>query len=119
MLYKELTIKDKEYKLRLNARACVDLERRLKMNPVNVLMDLQNEKFPPLGQVLMIFHASLQEYQHGIKEDDVFALYDEYCAEGHDLITFITDVITPLLIDAGLLPSEDEAAKIIEEQRKN
>ena len=119
MLYKTVTIKDKDYKCRLNAKACVDLERKLKTNPVNILLDLQLEKFPPLGQILMIFHASLLEMQHGIKEDDVFELYDTYCENGKNYIDFINEVIMPVMVDAGLLPNEDEAQKIIEEQAKN
>lgn len=119
MLYTTVTIKEKDYKCRLNAKACVDLERKLKTNPVNILMDLQNEKFPPLGQILMIFHATLQELQHGIKEDEIFDLYDAYCEDGKNYIDFINEIIMPVMVNAGLLPNEDEAKKLIEEQAKN
>ncbi len=115
MLYNTITINDKEYKLRLSAQSCVELEKKLKTNPVNILMQIEKEVFPPLGQLLMIFHAALTEYNHGITEADVFKLYDEYVAQNKNYIDFVHEVIMPTMTAAGLLPNEKE----IEEIEKN
>ena len=50
MLYTTFTVKDRDYKLRLNAKACVDLEKKLGTNPVNIFMAMAGNdmKLPSL-----------------------------------------------------------------------
>ena len=36
MLYTTFTVKENDYKCRLSAKACVDLERKMGTNPLNV-----------------------------------------------------------------------------------
>ena len=55
MLYTTFTVKDKEYKARLNAKACVDLEKKLGTNPLNVVVEIANQKtLPELNKMLLI-----------------------------------------------------------------
>lgn len=96
MLYTTMVVKDKEYKLRISARSCVDLEKKLGENPLNVLVAATDEnKIPTLSSFLMILHAAIQQYQHGITLDDVYDIYDEFVDEGHgimDLVPIIYEV---------------------------
>lgn len=110
MLYTTITIKDKEYKARINAKACVDLEKKLGTNPLNIFINMasgDNFIMPSLGSMLIILHAALQAYEHKITMDDVYDLYDDFVAEGHNL----TDLV-PIIVDiykvSGLIPEEVE-----------
>lgn len=108
MFYTTLTIKDKEYKCRLNAKACVDLEKRLGTNPLNVFTKVaSNGEVPSLETLLMILHASLQAMEHGITLEKTYELYDAYVEEGHtmvDLIPFILDIFKT----SGFFVEEEE-----------
>lgn len=97
MLYKEFIIKDKEYKAVLNASASVQAEEKLGENPLNILIEIsENEnRIPELKKLLVILHASLQKYQHGITFADTYDLYDDFIEDGHqmaDLIPIIVDI---------------------------
>lgn len=116
MLYTTFTVKDRDYKLRLNAKACVDLEKKLGTNPINVFMGMVNDniKFPTLNVLINILHQSMQALEHGITIDKVYEIYDDFIEEGHSM----TDLI-PVIIDvfkvSGLLPEDTEEV----EEEKN
>ena len=77
MLYTVLNVGDKEYKCRLTAKACVDLERRMGQNPLNVFTEIQkSNELPKVEDIIMILHASLQALEHNISLDDTYAIYD-------------------------------------------
>lgn len=95
MLYTEINIRDKDYKLRLDARACVSLEKKLGKSPLNIFMEAQDGGLPKLADIIAILHASLQKYQSGISEVDTYDLYDEYVDSGKtftDLIPVILEI---------------------------
>lgn len=95
MLYTIITIKDNEYKARLNAKACVDLEKRLGTNPLNVFSKIANNgEIPELTTLISILHASLQAYNHGITIDKTYELYDQFIDDGHTMIDLI-----PILLE--------------------
>lgn len=97
-MFTTFTVKDTNYKLRLDAKACVSLEDRLGTNPLNVIIQMiqgNTIKMPSLKVLLTIIHEALQPYNHGISMDDVYAIYDDYIADGHamaDLIPVILDI---------------------------
>lgn len=95
MLYTTITIKEKDYKARLNARACVDLEKKLGTNPLNVFASIANSNaIPDLSSLITILHASLTAYQHGITLDDTYAIYDDFIEDGHTMMEII-----PIILD--------------------
>ena len=103
-----IKIKDKDYNLRLNAKACVELERKLGKNPLNVFISADG--MPLFEDMIKVFHSSLTEFQHGITLDNAYELFDEYCEEGGDIAKF-TVLITDIFRDAGFIPKENENAK--------
>lgn len=111
MLYTTLTIKDRDYKLRLNAKACVDLEKKLGTNPLNVLVDMfgANDKInlPSLEKIIYILHASLQAYEHGFNIDKTYELYDDFIMDGHNQMDMITTIAEVFKV-SGLIPEEAE-----------
>ena len=114
MLYTTFTVKDRDYKARLTAQACVDLEKKLGTNPLNVFVrmmgDGENFNLPSLGEMIAIIHASLQAYEHGISIDKTYEIYDAFIEDGHNQMDLF-----PILIEifkvSGLIPEEVETEK--------
>lgn len=107
MLFHSFTIGGKDYKGRLSAKTCVELEKKLGTNPLNVFMAIaQKGEMPNLEVLITILHASLTQFNHGIKLEDTYTIYDEFVDEGHSLMDLV-----PILLDifkvSGLIP-EDE-----------
>ena len=92
MLYKELKIGNKEYKLRINTRDAVMLEKSLGgINPLAIFGG--GERIPTITEMVTILHASLQQYHHGITLDDTYDIFDEYLNDGHTTTNFITVIV--------------------------
>lgn len=102
MLYTTLKIKETEYKLRLNAKNAVQLEKKLGRHPLSILMDMQESTLPKTEDVIFILHASLQAYQHEITEDKTYDLYDLFMEEHgiEDLVNLIVEIYQT----AGFIP---------------
>lgn len=107
MLYTTLTVAEKDYKLRLNAKNAVDLEKKLGSNPVNIFtsISIDKNKMPDLETLILIFHYSLQEYNHGFTLDRAYELYDNMVDEGKDF-TDLLAVIVEVFQVSGLLPKD-------------
>ncbi|MEK4628111.1 DUF6096 family protein [Solibacillus sp. FSL R7-0682] len=96
MQYTTLKVGEQEFKLRATASAIVELEKKLGgRNPLQVLMTVENGEIPAVGNLLLILHASLQKYHHGMTWEKVLELYDDYVDVGNTY----TDLI-PVMIDA-------------------
>lgn len=116
MLYTIFNVGNKEYKCRLTAKACVDLEKRMGGNPLNVFTDIQKSRqLPRLEDIIMILHASLQAYEHGITLDDVYSIYDQYVDEGNSLMELIP-VILEIFKVSGFF-KEDQQEKNLKAEK--
>lgn len=97
MLYASFKVGEKEFKLRAPANAIIDLEKKLGgRNPLDILLEVeQNGKLPTVGELLLILHATLQKYHHGMTFEKVLELYDEFVDEGKTYVDLI-----PIMMDA-------------------
>ena len=109
MLYKTITIKGKDYKARLTARAIVDLEKKLGTNPINVFtkMAATGDYLPDLETIILMFHASLQAMEHGISLDKAYELYDDMVEEGNTIVDFI-NILLDIFKVSGMIPEAEE-----------
>lgn len=107
MNYIDLEIGDKSYKLRLNTRSIVLLEKQLGCNPLNIFGT--GDTVPTITTMVAILHASLQQYNHGITLNDAYDLFDEYL-ENHNSTDFIT-VIIDIYKASGIIPKEENKIK--------
>lgn len=111
MLYTTISVGNKEYKARLNAKACVDLEKKLGTNPLNIFVkmlgDGENIILPSLGDLIAILHASLQAYHHGISVDKAYEIYDDFVNEGHNIMDLVA-IVGEIYKVSGLMPEEVE-----------
>lgn len=112
MLYHTFTVNDKDYKCRLTARACVDLEKKLGENPLNVFISIANNgvELPKLESLITILHASMQSMEHNMSLDKVYELYDEYVDAGHTMMDLIPEVLEIFKV-SGFFNEEQVNAK--------
>lgn len=89
-------VEDVEYKLKLSTSAIVKLEEEFKVNLMTVI-----DGMPPLKIMLKITHGAMQKFHHGIKEKDVYDIYEKYVEEGGSQTAFMTDVLMPIYQASG------------------
>lgn len=103
MNYIDFEVGNKTYKLRLNTRNIVVLEKQLGCNPLSIFGN--GDTVPTITIMVAILHAALQQYNHGITLNDAYDIFDDYLAEGKASTDFI-----PVIIDvykaSGILPKD-------------
>lgn len=102
MMYYEFEVGNKVYKLRLNTRNTIALEKALGCNPLGVFGD--GNTLPTVSQMVNILWASLQAYEHGISLNDAYDIFDKYL-ESHVMTDFF-NVIVEVYKVSGLMPNE-------------
>ena len=104
MMYKEFEVGNQTYKLRLDTRAIVALEKKLGCNPLAIFGD--GDTIPPVSAMIAILHAALQPLEHGYTEDAAMKIFDEYL-KSHIMTDFLT-VIIDIYRVSGLIAQETE-----------
>lgn len=108
MMYVDFSAGNKDYKLRLNTRNVVALEKQLGCNPLTIFGN--GETMPTITTLVQVLYASLQQYNHGISLNDAYDIFDDYLADGNTMTDFL-----PVLIEvykvSGLIKNEDASPK--------
>lgn len=107
MLYTTVTIKEKEFKLRLNANMTVQVEKQIGKNPLAVVAGLADGIIPTLNDLLIILWGALQPYHSGYTIKKVYDLYDDYVADGKSLMD-LAELIMDVMKVSGFI-KDDEA----------
>ena len=103
-MFTELIVGGYSYKLRLNTKASVALEKALGYNAISMFMEIDNGVMPKLGDILIVLHAMLQPLNHGTSMEKVYEIFDQYVEDGHsmyDLIPLFVEVFQ----ESGYMPS--------------
>ena len=100
MMYVNFTAGNKDYKLRLNTRNIISLEKQLGCNPLMIFSD--ENTMPTLTVRVNILHASLQAYNHGITLTDAYTIFDEWLDDGN-LMTDFLQIIVEIYRVSGLM----------------
>lgn len=108
MMYIDFEAGGKAYKLRLNTRNIVALEKQLGRNPLAIFGT--GETIPTITEMVNILHAALAQYQHGITLNDAYDIFDRYLEDGHTMTDFIP-VILDLYKASGLIRTEENPEK--------
>ena len=105
MMYVDFTAGNKDYKLRLNIRSTVSLEKKLGVNPLMIFGD--GETIPTITTMVNILHAALQQYHHGISVDDAFSVFEAWLNDGNTITDFL-----PIIIDvykvSGIIKQDED-----------
>lgn len=99
---------NKTYKLRLNTRNIVLLEKQINCNPLSIFGE--GDTVPTVTIMVAVLHASLQQYNHGITLNDAYDIFDEYL-ETHSAVDFL-----PIILDvykaSGIIPKDNEEKNV-------
>lgn len=98
-------VKDREYKLKLKTSAVCQLEDKLKCNLLNLV-----DGVPPLSTMLLVTHAAMKDWEHGIKFTEVQDLFDEYCEDGGSQTDFMTDIFLEIYSVSGFFSQAQSEA---------
>lgn len=107
MMYVDFEAGNKAYKLRLNTRNVVALEKQLGGNPLSIFGD--GSKLPTISELVAVLWASLQQYQHGITQNDAYDIFDSYL-ENHVMTDFF-EVVLDVYRVSGLIQAEGNTEK--------
>lgn len=105
MMYVDFVAKDKEYKLRLNTRQTVALEKVLGCNPLTIFG--AGDTVPTITVMVAILHSSLQAYHHGLTMVDAYDIFDSYLEDGNTITDFIP-VILDIYKASGLIKDDKQ-----------
>lgn len=106
MEYYELKTSKNEYKLRLNVRAVVALEKDLGKNPLYVFTN----KIPEIEDMVKILYHSLKHYQPETTMDDAYNIFDEWVEDNH-IIGEFSGVCVDLYTQSGLFKPQGTEEK--------
>lgn len=108
MMYVDFHAGDKDYKLRLNTRAVVALEKQLGCNPLGIFGD--GESIPTITTMVTVLHASLQALHHGININDAYDIFDAWLEDGNASVDFV-HILLDVYKVSGIIPKEVSAEK--------
>lgn len=91
MLFYDFEVGGKPYKLRLNTRNTVALEKLLGSNPLGIFGD--GETIPTVTTMVSILYCSMQQYHHGITLNDAYDIFDKWIEDGHSVTDFIPVIL--------------------------
>lgn len=109
MNYIDFEAGNKAYKLRLNTRNTVALEKVLGCNPLHIF-DTTGATLPSVTSMVAVLHASLQQYHHGITMTDAYGIFDDYLEDGNTMDSFVF-VILDIYRASGIIPKEADTEK--------
>ena len=109
-MYTELTIGNETYKLRLTTRTSINLEKALGYNPLNLLMEMEQNKMPKMGDMIIVLQAMLQSLHHGFNVDKTMDLFDAYVEDGHSMFDLIP-VFVEVFEKSGYISKPGENAE--------
>lgn len=89
-----------KYKLKLDTAGISELEQKYKTNLMNV-MGTGNGGMPALTVMLDVAHVAMRKYHHGIKREQINALFDKYLDEGGSQLNFYTEVYMGIFTVSG------------------
>lgn len=105
MMYTDFEANGKQYKLRLNTRQVIVLEKQLGCNPLTIFG--AGDTIPTVTVMVNILHCALQQYQHNITLNDAYDIFDEWLVDGNTATDFL-----PIIIDiykvSGLMKNDNE-----------
>lgn len=107
-MYVDFTAGNKDYRLRLNTRNVVMLEKQLGCNPLSIFGD--GDTLPTITEMVNILYCSLLQYNHGISLNDAYDIFDSYLDDGHSATDFI-QIILDIYKVSGLIKSDEVTEK--------
>ena len=109
MMYVDFRAGEKDYKLRLNTRNIVTLEKTLKGNPISIFGT--GDRIPTITEMVAILHNAMQTYHHNITLNEAYDIFDAYIAEGNAMTDFITVIVDVYRVSGIINDNKDNSEK--------
>jgi hypothetical protein len=106
MLYYEFKAGNKAYKLRLNTRNTIMLEKALGCNPLAIFGN--GENIPTVTVMVNILFAAMQQYEHGITLNDAYDIFDNWLDEGNAVTDFIPVILEVYKVSGIIKDTQEE-----------
>lgn len=103
MMYVDFEAKGINYKLRLNTRNTVNLERQLGCNPLSIFDN--EDTIPTVTTMVQVLYASLLQFNHGLNLNDAYDIFDDWLADGH-VVTDFLHVIVDIFKVSGIIKDD-------------
>lgn len=120
---KTITINGKDYNCMLKIKTCIQLEKKLGTNPLNVLQALDKGLIPDFEILGTIFHYCLIDMNHGLSMDDSLELFSQYMQENNDSenggMASVILLFSKVFQDAGFISSTVNLDELEEDTGKN
>lgn len=120
---KTITINGKDYNCMLKIKTCIQLEKKLGTNPLNVLQALDKGLIPDFEILGTIFHYCLIDMNHGLSMDDSLELFSQYMQENNDSenggMASVILLFTKVFQDAGFISTTVNLDELEEDKEKN
>lgn len=118
-----ITINGKDYNCMLKIKTCIQLEKKLGTNPLNVLQALDEGLIPDFEILGTIFHYCLIDMNHGLSMDDSLELFSQYMQENNDSenggMASVILLFTKVFQDAGFISTTVNLDELEENTEKN
>lgn len=118
-----ITINGKDYNCMLKIKTCIQLEKKLGTNPLNVLQALDKGLIPDFEILGTIFHYCLIDMNHGLSMDDSLELFSQYMQENNDSenggMASVILLFTKVFQDAGFISTTVNLDELEEDTEKN
>jgi hypothetical protein len=103
MMYVDFNAGGKDYKLRLNTRNTITLEKQLGCNPLAIFGD--GDTMPTITTLVQVLYCSLLQLNHGVTLEDAYNIFDAYLEDGNSATEFLSVVIDVFKV-SGLIKSD-------------
>ena len=108
MMYVDFNAGGKAYKLRLNTRTTIALEKQLGCNPLSIFGE--GDTMPTITTLVHVLYCSLLSLQHNIGLEDAYDIFDAYLADGNSATEFLSVVIDVFKV-SGIIKADKVSEK--------
>ena len=108
MMYVDFKAGGKEYKLRLDTRSTIALEKQLGCNPLAIFG--AGDEMPQITTLVQVLYCSMLTLNHGISLETTYNIFDEYLEDGNSATDFLSVVIDVFKV-SGLIKSDKVTEK--------
>lgn len=109
------TVAGVDHKLKLTTGWITKLENKYRTNVMNLITA---SDIPPLSVMLTIIQAAMIPWEHNMKLEKVYDLYDRWLEEDGSQGELLTKVVLPTLAVSGFF-TEAQAAALMKELEEN
>lgn len=111
MMYIDFNAGGKQYKLRLNTRNTIGLEKALGGNPLEFFTKLKGDDTPKVETMVTILYYSLKAYNENITIEETFNIFDTWLDEEENSIDGFIAIIVEIYKVSGLIKVKKSVAE--------